>query len=81
MEPGETPPPAADIPTIALAHSATRFVKEPEVVIPVGTPGLDHEGALYRTDSVVALRANKLRDTGLPAASTVLAAITPNGAG
>jgi formylmethanofuran dehydrogenase subunit B len=71
----DTPPPAADIPTIALAHSATRFVKEPEVVIPVGTPGLDHEGALYRTDSVVALRARKLRDTGLPAASSALSAI------
>jgi formylmethanofuran dehydrogenase subunit B len=51
------------------------FQKEPEVFIPVGTPGIDHAGHMYRCDNVVAMPLYKLRDSGLPTAAMVLAAI------
>ena len=39
-----------------------------EVLIPVGTPGLDHGGSLYRTDGVVAVPVRELRKLNFPAA-------------
>jgi formylmethanofuran dehydrogenase subunit B len=51
------------------------FEKEPDVFIPVGTPGIDHTGHAYRLDSVVAIRLKKLRDSGLPSTADVLNAI------
>jgi formylmethanofuran dehydrogenase subunit B len=42
------------------------------VLIPVGVPGLDHAGSLFRTDGVVAVPVRALRDTALPAAAEVL---------
>jgi len=52
-----------------------QFVKEPDVFIPVGTPGIDHSGHAYRLDNVVAIRLKKLRDSGLPSTAEVLTAI------
>ena len=43
-----------------------------EVAIPVGTPGLDHAGSIYRMDGVVSLPRAPLRDLGLPSAAEVL---------
>jgi formylmethanofuran dehydrogenase subunit B len=68
-------PPATDIPLIVLGRSGMTFEKEPEVFIPVGTPGIDHAGHAYRMDNVVAIRLKKLRDSGLPSTAEVLAAI------
>jgi formylmethanofuran dehydrogenase subunit B len=51
------------------------FAKEPDVFIPVGTPGIDHAGHAYRMDNVVAIRLKKLRDSGLPSTAEVLNAI------
>lgn len=51
------------------------FAQEPEVFIPVGTPGIDHSGHAYRMDNVVAIRLKKLRDSGLPSTSEVVTAI------
>jgi formylmethanofuran dehydrogenase subunit B len=51
------------------------FEKEPDVFIPVGTPGIDHTGHAYRLDNVVAIRLKKLRDSNLPSTATVLNAI------
>jgi formylmethanofuran dehydrogenase subunit B len=47
----------------------------PAVLIPVGTPGLDHPGDLVRTDGVVTLRLGSMRDLGLPRVADVAAAI------
>ncbi len=69
-----TPPPT-DISTIVLGRSGMTFDKEPDVFIPIGTPGIDHSGHAYRNDNVVAVRLRKLRDAGLPSASDVLSAI------
>ena len=62
-------------PCIALVRPGHPLPEGAEVVIPVGTPGLDHAGSVYRTDGVVALPVRRLRDTGLPSAAHVLAAI------
>lgn len=68
-------PPATDLPTIVVARSGMTFTKEPDVFIPVGTPGIDHAGHAYRLDNVVAIRLKKLRDSGLPSTADVLNAI------
>ncbi|KAF3981879.1 MAG: formylmethanofuran dehydrogenase subunit B [Methylococcales symbiont of Hymedesmia sp. n. MRB-2018] len=69
------PPTGGKIPTIVVARSGMRFKEEPEVFIPVGTPGIDHVGHAYRLDNVVAIRLKKLRDSGLPSTAEVLTAI------
>ncbi len=68
-------PPQTDIPTIVIGRSGMVFDKEPDVFIPVGTPGIDHAGHAYRLDNVVAIRLKKLRDSGLPSTADVLNAI------
>jgi formylmethanofuran dehydrogenase subunit B len=68
-------PPAVDVPTVVLARAGFAPARPVEVLIPVGVPGLDHPGSLYRTDGVVALPVRRLRDTGLPSAAEVLDAI------
>ncbi|MGR8932909.1 MAG: formylmethanofuran dehydrogenase subunit B [Gammaproteobacteria bacterium] len=65
-------PPETDIPTIVVGRSGMTFTKEPEVFIPIGTPGIDHAGHAYRMDNVVAIRLKKLRDAGLPSTAEVL---------
>jgi len=68
-------PPETKVPTIVVARSGMVFDKEPDVFIPVGTPGIDHTGHAYRLDNVVAIRLKKLRDSGLPNTADVLNAI------
>ncbi len=61
-------------PTVALVRPGDP-PPAAEVVIPVGVPGLDHAGSLFRTDSVVAVPVRPLRDLGLPSAASVLRAV------
>jgi len=68
-------PPVTALPTIVVGRSGMTFEKEPDVFIPVGTPGIDHAGHAYRMDNVVAIRLKKLRDSGLPSTVQVLNAI------
>ncbi len=68
-------PPDTAIPTIVVGRSGMKFTKEPDVFIPIGTPGIDHTGHAYRLDNVVAIRLRKLRDSGLPSTAEVLTAI------
>jgi len=68
-------PPVTALPTIVVGRSGMTFAKEPDVFIPVGTPGIDHAGHAYRMDNVVAIRLKKLRDSGLPSTADVLNAI------
>ena len=69
------PPHGGNIPTVVVARSGMVFEEEPDVYIPVGTPGIDHAGHAYRLDNVVAIRLKKLRDSGLPSTAEVLTAI------
>jgi len=68
-------PPVTELPSIVIGRSGMIFTKEPDVFIPVGTPGIDHAGHAYRMDNVVAIRLKKLRDSGLPSTADVLNAI------
>lgn len=68
-------PPVTGLPTVVVGRSGMLFEKEPDVFIPVGTPGIDHAGHAYRMDNVVAIRLKKLRDSGLPSTAQVLNAI------
>ncbi len=62
-------------PVIALAAAGSNFVREPEVSIPVGTPGVDHAGHVVRADAVTSLPLHALRESTLPRAADVLRAI------
>lgn len=68
-------PPRVEVPVIVLGRSGMCFEQEPDVFIPVGTPGIDHSGHAYRMDNVVAIRLKKLRESELPSTSDVLTAI------
>lgn len=68
-------PPVTTLPTIVVGRSGMTFAKEPDVFIPVGTPGIDHTGHAYRMDNVVAIRLKKLRESALPSTFDVLNAI------
>lgn len=69
------PPPKTAVPTLVIGRSGMTFDREPEVFIPVGVPGIDFPGHMYRCDNVVALPLYQLRESGLPSAAKVLAAI------
>ena len=68
-------PPQSSANTIVLGRSGMQFETEPEVYIPVGVPGIDHEGRTFRSDSVVSVPLRKLRDSGLPSVFEVLSAV------
>jgi formylmethanofuran dehydrogenase subunit B len=68
-------PPQTSLPTVVLGRSGMSFSQEPDVFIPVGTPGIDHAGHAYRLDNVVAIRLKKIRESGLPSTAQVLTAI------
>lgn len=68
-------PPVTDLPTVVVGRSGMTFAKEPDIFIPVGTPGIDHAGHAYRMDNVVAIRLKKLRESALPSTAEVLTAI------
>ena len=68
-------PPQSQANTIVLGRAGMTFEREPEVFIPVGTPGIDHSGHIFRSDSVVALPLKQLRKSCLPSVSDVLSAI------
>jgi len=68
-------PPESKAKTIVLGRSGMTFNNEPEVFIPVGTPGIDHAGRTFRCDGVVSIPLRKLRDSGLPSTFDVLTAV------
>jgi formylmethanofuran dehydrogenase subunit B len=63
------------VPVIALVRPGHPLPEGVAVTLPVGTPGVDHAGSVFRTDGVVALPVRRLRDLGLPSAAAMLAAI------
>ncbi len=68
-------PPETSLPTIVLGTPGIKLKRQPEVFIPVGTPGIDHAGQLIRNDSVVSLPLRALLAPRHPSAAEVLSAI------
>lgn len=68
-------PPATKTPTVVFGHPGMQLEREPEVFIPIGMPGADHGGVIFRTDNVVSLPIDPLRESPLPSLSAVLTAI------
>lgn len=67
--------PDCKAPTIAIGHPDTQFEHMPDVFIPVGIPGVDHAGQMFRMDSSITLPLKKLRNSNLPSLSEVIAKI------
>jgi len=67
--------PDCKAPTIAIGHPDTPFTQVPDVFIPVGIPGFDHAGQMFRMDSSITLPLKKLRDSSLPSLSEVITMI------
>lgn len=66
--------PNTKAPSIVIGH-ANMNAKDVEVFIPVGVPGIDHKGTMFRIDSSVSLPLSQLRSNELPSLSEVIAAI------
>lgn len=71
----EKAPPASAASTIFIGHAAMKFDNEPDVFIPVGIPGIDHAGTMFRIDSSVTLPLAALRTSALPSLAEVIDAI------
>jgi formylmethanofuran dehydrogenase subunit B len=69
------PIPETQAPVIVIGHPDTQFERMPEVFIPVGIPGVDHSGQMFRMDSSITLPLKKLRETNLPRLSEVIGKI------
>jgi formylmethanofuran dehydrogenase subunit B len=69
------PIPETQAPVIVIGHPDTQFERMPEVFIPVGIPGVDHSGQMFRMDSSITLPLKKLRETNLPSLSEVIGKI------
>lgn len=68
-------PPQTSIPTVVLSRPSIKNALDAEVYIPVGTPGLDHAGNLFRTDNVVNLPLKQVRQTGYQSVADILSRI------
>lgn len=71
----ERRPIASKTPTVVIGHPNMQFDESPDVFIPVGIPGIDHRGIMFRADSAIAVPLKKLRESSLPALADVLQAI------
>jgi formylmethanofuran dehydrogenase subunit B len=65
-------PPQTTLPSIVIGHPDTKLDNTPDVFIPVGIPGVDHAGAMFRMDSSITLPLKKLRNNELPNLSEVI---------
>lgn len=68
-------PPRTNLPTVVFGHAHMQLEQEPAVFIPIGTPGADHRGIMFRSDNVVSLPLDQLRASTLPSLGEVLTAI------
>ena len=60
------------IKNIFIGHINSRFNIKPDIFIPVGNPGIDHRGIMFRTDNVVSVLLNKIRENGLLSTQDVM---------
>jgi len=65
-------PPKSDAPLIVLGNANSVFATQPDVFIPVATPGLDCSGTLFRVDGSVTLPLKKVRENSLPTLAEIV---------
>ena len=53
------------IKNIFIGHINSTFNIKPDIFIPVGNPGIDHRGIMFRTDNVVSVLLDKIREIEL----------------
>ena len=57
---------------IVIGHPNSKFTFQPDVFIPVGIPGIDYRGIMFRTDNVVSIALKKIRAINLPTTKEIL---------
>ncbi len=67
--------PTTNVPHAVLGPPTMTFEREPDVFIPVGTPGIHHGGHFVRADKVVVMRLKKLIANDLPSVAAVAGGI------
>jgi formylmethanofuran dehydrogenase subunit B len=70
----ETPPPT-DVPVIAIVSDDIVLAKPAAVEIRVGIPAIDHPGAVFRSDTVIALPLQATRPSDRPSVADAAEAI------
>lgn len=66
------PPVRPGLPLILLAPPEEKTSVSPAVFLPVGRPGIDHAGQIFRGDGIVALPLTAIRASSLPSAGETL---------
>ena len=61
---------------IVLGHPNSSFSSVPDIFIPVGTPGIDYDGIMFRTDNVVSVALKKIREIKLPSTEDIINRLT-----
>ena len=69
-------PEVSGMPVIVLGRADTQFERQPDVFVPVGTPGIDADGHLVRTDKVISLYLKRLRSANLPSVAQAVDALS-----
>ncbi len=64
-------PPLTKIPRIVLGPPNIKFEQEPDVFIPIATPGIHHGGHFVRADKVVVMPLKQLLKTKLPSVAEI----------
>ena len=60
------------IKNIVIGHPNSTFTNQPDIFIPVGIPGIDYEGIMFRTDNVVSVALKDVRNISLPNSQSIL---------
>jgi formylmethanofuran dehydrogenase subunit B len=64
-------PPSTKIPRIVLGPPSMTFEQEPEVFIPIATPGIHHGGHFVRADKVVVMPLKQVIKNKLPSVAEI----------
>lgn len=71
----DKPIPETNMPTIVIGNPNIKFKTEPDVFIPIATPGLDTVGTMIRVDSNVILPLKQVKESDLPTLADVFAQV------
>jgi formylmethanofuran dehydrogenase subunit B len=69
------PVPGGDAPVIVLAPPHAAPARRVAAFLPVGVPGVDHAGQIFRSDGVVALPLRALRESALSDVASLICRI------